>query len=211
MQKPDLKSLIFLGVVLGLGVIGVLFYFPDKTPDATSTDAPRSAARSALDPGGDAPDPSAPVTDIDASSTAQRATPVPQSPSDFADFAIDDNGLGADMPLQIGPWIDADDPYAFDPDADLIEPIHIGEPLDADDFSTVTASTTPGPRRSIGPVIDADAPFDQIDDAVEEPAIEIGPALDVDDPASINDATLGLPAPFPLNIGEPLDADAGRF
>lgn len=115
------------------------------------------------------------------------------------------------MPRQIGPWLDADDPDAFDPDAQFVEPMHIGEPLDADDLSTVTASTTPGPPRHIGPVLDADEPFDQIDDDVEEPTVEIGPALDADDPNAIDEAAFGVSAPFPLDIGEPLDADAGPF
>lgn len=211
MQKFDLKRVSLLLVALGLGVTGVLFYFPDRAPDATLPDASIAAMQSASDPGSDNQNRSPPITDVDAFSQAQSVTPRPAPPAGFADIAIDENGFGADAPEHIGLWLDADDPDAFDPDSQFVEPMHIGPPLDADDFSTVTASTTPGPRRNIGPVLDADNPFDQIDDDVDEPAVDVGPPLDADDPDSIDEAALGLSAPFPLEIGEPLDADAGHF
>ena len=142
MLKFDLRRVGLLFVAVGLGVIGILFYFADKVPDATRTDAHQSATQSASDPGGDNQDHSSAITDIGASAKGQSVTPPPKPPLDFADIAIDENAFGADVPLQIGPWLDADDPDAFDPDAELVEPMHMGEPVDADDLSTVTASTT---------------------------------------------------------------------
>lgn len=85
-------------------------------------------------------------------------------------------------PMHLGEPLDADDPWDWEAFTPLQAPVNIGPELDADDPSDWGLLGASGPPRNIGEPLDADDPDSSDWSVATGEPMHIGPPLDVDSP-----------------------------